>query len=348
VPALVAIACSDTTASSDLTKLTFLNTAAGAEHSCARTTTGTAYCWGNNVAGQIGARTDTDESRVPLLLVLRPLELAAVSAGTMFSCGLLSTGVPLCWGNDDSSPRRIMDDGVYSSLSVGTFGCGVREEGATLCWDDPDAEPYVIDGPEFTSVSVGGSACALAVDGSAWCWPRETRTAQLVPGGLTFTAVTVGSGHACGIAADATAHCWGENQRGQLGNLSSAAATAPDTVSGGHLWSQLSAGTVHTCGVTTAGGAYCWGEAGSGRLGYNGPPPAGSFFNVPVRVRGGALPATAEWTSIAAGGAHTCGTIHEGRAFCWGENSHGQLGNGTTEDAVAPVSIGADGPASDL
>jgi alpha-tubulin suppressor-like RCC1 family protein len=57
-------------------------------------------------------------------------------------------------------------------------------------------------------------------------------------------------------------------------------------------------------------------------------------------VRGEAVPETMLWSAVAAGGAHSCGASVEGTTFCWGENGSGQLGNGSTEGALAPSPIG--------
>jgi alpha-tubulin suppressor-like RCC1 family protein len=340
VLALLALGCSDAGSPSDAARLRFVALSGGSAHSCGRTDQGATYCWGSNFTGQLGARTDDEANPIPLQIVVRPLALTQISSGATFSCGLLNTGAPICWGNKESSPRLLRGAGIFSGISAGLSICGVRDDARVICWDNPDAEPYSIEGPAFTQVSVGGMGCALAGDGSAWCWQAGSRVAQPVAGNLTFMMITTGSGHACGIAPDQQAYCWGLNSHGQLGNNSRISSELPDTVSSLYPWTNISAGGFHTCGVTTTGGAYCWGAASSGQLGYDAPSPV-QYLSAPTRVRGGDLPAGAVvWNTVAAGGNHSCGATVEGLTFCWGENGNGQLGNGDTEDSVGPVAIG--------
>jgi alpha-tubulin suppressor-like RCC1 family protein len=39
---------------------------------------------------------------------------------------------------------------------------------------------------------------------------------------------------------------------------------------------------------------------------------------------------------------HSCLVSTDGRAFCWGGNDHGQVGNGATARVSTPASIGGD------
>ena len=97
---------------------------------------------------------------------------------------------------------------------------------------------------------------------------------------------------------------------------------------------QVSAGWEHTCAVTTDYRAYCWGSNRAGQLG-NGA--AGAPVTSPVAVQGGL-----HFRQVSAGVAFTCGVTTDNRAYCWGSNNEGQLGDGTTDARAEPVRVAGD------
>jgi alpha-tubulin suppressor-like RCC1 family protein len=175
-------------------------------------------------------------------------------------------------------------------------------------------------------------SCGLTGGQLAYCWGANyagalgngTTNQSLIPaavtGGLHFRQIDAGNEHACGVTTDNRAYCWGDNELGQLGDGSITDRLAPRAVAGGLRFRQVSAGMRHTCGVTTDDRVYCWGWDGYGQLGDT------SSLNKqkrPVRVDIGR-----RFLSVSAGGRHTCGVTIDNRAFCWGDGSTGQIGDG--------------------
>lgn len=108
---------------------------------------------------------------------------------------------------------------------------------------------------------------------------------------------------------------------------------------------QISAGSwdLHTCGVTTNSEAYCWGHAVDGQLGI-GPSVPGDQLR-PAPVQGGL-----RFTTVSAGGLHTCGVATSGEPYCWGWNLLGQLGDfdQTGSSKFVPVRVALQNVLQDL
>jgi hypothetical protein len=103
----------------------------------------------------------------------------------------------------------------------------------------------------------------------------------------------------------------------------------------------LATGLFHTCAALTAGGAKCWGNDQAGQLG-DGTPSFGSPVPVVVQGLSGVL------SAIGAGGYHSCAADNAGNVFCWGDNSRGELGDGTTANSAVPVAAVGFGTATAL
>jgi alpha-tubulin suppressor-like RCC1 family protein len=93
----------------------------------------------------------------------------------------------------------------------------------------------------------------------------------------------------------------------------------------------IATGVFHTCAVTTAGVPMCWGDNQFGQL---GDGTSGNNRYMPMAVSG--LTGVA---AMAAGAGHTCALTTAGTVYCWGSNSRGELGDGTTVDKITPVPV---------
>jgi len=149
---------------------------------------------------------------------------------------------------------------------------------------------------------------------------------------LSFEQVSSGYQQTCGVTTDHRAYCWG-NPLGLGDGSGSQDGRRPVAVAGEHRWLFVSSGFSHACGVTLERAAYCWGDNSSGVLGDG----TNTKRLAPVPVRGGLL-----FKEVDAGLSHTCGVSYpDNRAYCWGYNGDGRLGDGTTTGRTMPVAVAA-------
>ena len=136
-------------------------------------------------------------------------------------------------------------------------------------------------------------------------------------------------GHLCAIAEDESLWCWGVDTFGQLGQGEhSESNSLPRPVPGGD-WSQAGVGGKQSCATRTDGSLWCWGGNDFGQLGL------GAASDDPV-LRPTRVGTANDWTSVAAGGVHSCGLRGAGTLWCWGGNDSGALALGSDE-AVVPM-----------
>ena len=105
----------------------------------------------------------------------------------------------------------------------------------------------------------------------------------------------------------------------------------------------IAAGIRHTCALSSSGSISCWGENENGQLG-SGELGSNVYSTVPVRVQD-----IADAVAIGAGWEHTCAVHASGEVSCWGDDSHGELGNGQLADSVPlPAKVEAISDAVDV
>lgn len=153
-----------------------------------------------------------------------------------------------------------------------------------------------------------------------------TATATAAPApALEFASVHAGTSYTCALTPDGRAYCWGRDVVGQLGTGVNGNVSTPAAVAGGNRYVALSAGLYQTCARTADGSAHCWGAVPWVR--------SGSYS--PVQV-----PSGLSWKAVAAGtDRHACGLSAQSAAFCWGPNTMGELGDGTTAARTTPTAV---------
>lgn len=250
--------------------------------------------------------------------------MVAVSCGNLHTCALTTTGGVKCWGDNHSGQ---LGDGSTTDRNVPVDVAGL--------------------GSGVIGVSAGTHhSCALSATGGVKCWGDNTygqlgdganldRTGPVSVVGLAggVVAVSAGGAHTCAVTAAGGVKCWGDNDSGQLGDGSTSDQNVPVDVIGLNTGVvAIGAGHTHSCAVTETGGAKCWGSNGSGQLG--DATTVDRHAPVDVVGLGGE-----EIAAVDTGGVHTCAPTTEGGVACWGSNTSGQLGDGTTTGRYGPGDV---------
>ena len=158
------------------------------------------------------------------------------------------------------------------------------------------------------------------------------------------SGVGVGDTHVCAVKSDKTVACWGEGSEGRLGNDSTSDNEFPDVVQNvsgetGDLTEvlQVTSGDEHSCALKKDGSdnkVVCWGNKADGRLGNN---QSSGSSSLPVFVQNTSNDDHLTGViQIEAGGRHTCATLDNGKAVCWGHGGNGRLGDNSMNGNLYP------------
>ncbi|RIJ71374.1 hypothetical protein D1871_14335 [Nakamurella silvestris] len=131
---------------------------------------------------------------------------------------------------------------------------------------------------------------------------------------------------------------WGDNATGQIGDATILERDTPVVSDGGSALdgkkvTQVSAGTSSSCAIAE-GSLYCWGANNKGQLGIGNASPIPS----PSPVLVGAPLAGKFVTQVSVGQDYAC-AVAVGKAYCWGNNSSGQLGDGSKTSHTVPTAV---------
>ena len=329
---------------------TFGNVDAGGNSSCVISLEGKAYCWGQNQNGQLGDGTYIDRP-VPVAVddsgVLAGKTLVKIASSYDHTCALDSDGKAYCWG-----------DGWYGQLGDDAAGLG---SGSTV--------PVAVN----TSGALAGKflvdinndyahTCALDSEGALYCWGRNiegqlgngTNFDSAVPvalstsgplAGMKIIEIVAGYLHSCALTSGSQVYCWGWNGNGQFGNgtYTDSNVPVPIDMSGvldGKTLVKMTSAYRHVCVLDSDGLAYCWGANYDGELG-DGTYVTNPF---PVAVDTSGVLNGKKLIEISLADYHTCALDDQGKAYCWGDNGTGDLGDGTTvPNSPLPVEVNTSG-----
>lgn len=297
--------------------------ASGRSHACA-VANGSAYCWGNNPAGEVGANSGGARVDVPTKVagigLTSGYAATEISSGDKHNCAIIN-GRIFCWG--DNSKGQLGTGDLIDRLVPSTANGSIPGRGAT-------------------AISTGYQHTCAILNGQVWCWGDNSkgqlgtgdttdRDEPTLVGGLLSgkkaTAIAAGKTHTCAIA-ETNVYCWGNNATYQIGDNTTTQRNTPTLISttiGSLNTTDITAGDDFTCAIANGKG-YCWGNNASGQIGRSSSPTIGGTQKTPIAVD---VLSTSIFTSIKAGNNFVCAVIN-GFAHCWGDNSKGQLGRGVS------------------
>jgi alpha-tubulin suppressor-like RCC1 family protein len=348
---------------------------AGSDHFCARMSDGTVRCWGD---GELGATGDVDGDAGDRPVIVPGLGAATqISTSERMSCARADDAGVQCWGANDQgqlglnadpfvaddlphpTPSRVDLPGPATRIDVGTRGaCASLGSGEVWCWGANDrlqlarSTPDVIAGPARAALDgfvvsrtglANGSGFALTNDARLIGWGAISgREGSLDPDPVPFplpslgnvSSLAVGTSHACAIA-NGKAHCWGQNRASSLcsGLPDDALLPTPTATTSSAFPQRIAVSDRTTCARMTDGSIQCCGDNTFGQLG-------STTTTDPTRaVFDHASAFTKYAVQVAASSSTTCALVKDGSVECWGGNGHGELGQGTRDEAPHPTPV---------
>jgi alpha-tubulin suppressor-like RCC1 family protein len=317
---------------------------------CALTSAGTVFCWGDGDHGELGTGTNTPASGQTSYWKNTPVQV------------ITSTGAALAGATD-----LYAGGGSFCAQTSAQILCWGDNSGGVLGFDTASYPAAILSAtplPGATTASsfTMGYAYQLAVTGStvlhAW---GDNRSSGLVVSDLAsgnvypsysgqnvslssaISQVSAGAWQACLLLANGYVQCWGDNFYGGLGN----GGTTDDPIPGHRTGSgisfvatRLACGTDFVCAQTSdASNVVCWGDNGTGVISSN---TSNNKIVLPTTVALG-LPIglTVAEVVTAATSSHVCAVISDGSLMCWGRGDFMQTGTGQTTTATTPAFVKA-------
>ena len=296
---------------------------AGNNRTCATDANGKLWCWGYNLNGQLGDGTLADR-HVPTA-VQNGVGVTALATGVGDQTCALMQGVWNCWG---SNGRGQLGDGTWT-------------EGSKKI-----PNPVVGLGNDVMQTALGGAhTCAVHASGNVQCMGSNdsgqlgigvfglaTRTTPVVATQTGVTGIALGQFFGCGIVQGSVT-CWGANDYGELGAPNDSVnlvGAYPPGLPANLL--DIGAGRSSAFAIDATGGLWAWGADYDSQLGDNATTQSVSTPKLVSGLPSGVVQATG-------GYGHTCALLASGGVWCWGLNTSGQVGNGTTVAQTHPVQV---------
>ena len=316
---------------------------AGYGHTVAIDKEGKVYTWGFNEYGQLGDIT-LRYSAEPICLTDKKNELKRMKTVKVVT--------------EDTEVISLAESGKIYIWYIWEVGDGTAIYALPICISDKDTE---LKGKRIVDISAGyGHTVAIDEEGKVYTW-GDNGDGQLGDGttndsplpicisnkenelkGKKIISISAGGYHTVAIDEEGKVYTWGNNEVGQLGDGTTTNSVLPICISDkenelkGKRIVDISAGYGHTVAIDEEGKVYTWGDNGDGQLGdgtTNDSPLPICISNKENELKGKKI------ISISAGEGHTVAIDEEGKAYTWGYNELGQLGDGTTTNSVLPICI---------
>ena len=299
--------------------------------------------WGSDYSGQLGNGSTNNNSFPDQVIqsgVLAGKTITTMAAGHTHSLALCSDGILAAWGcngygqlgngssgNLSSSPVLVNQSGVLAGKTIIAVAAGT-DHSLTLCSDGTLAAWGRNSLGQLGNGSTSNNSSPVLVNQSG------------VLAGKTIIAISAGAYHNLAMCSDGTVAVWGHNYDGQLGNGSTASSLIPVLVDqtgilAGRNITSVTTGSAHSLALCSDGTLACWGYNNFGQLG-NGSSGNNSS---PVLVSSSGVLAGKTVTSVSAGSSHCLALCADGTVAAWGNNEHGQLGNGGGPNSLSPVLV---------
>ncbi len=305
--------------------------ALGHQHTCRLGRDARVHCSGRNDHGQLGDGSGSVESLALVEVAgLAGCKVKALASGLHHACALCASGEVRCWGRND-----------LGQVGDGTSADALTATPVTLEDKSPLADAVAL-------FAGSHAACARRAGGAVVCWgenrdlqltgstPSIRRRAEPLATSQRFDELALASRHSCGLDGGRV-FCWGANLYGSLGDgKPPVGQPLPKQVAGLAGVRQLAAGGATSCALLHDE-VRCWGANGRGQIGagHDGVSP-------PVRVNLGGGPLLA--SAIDAGERHTCAASKDGRVYCWGRGTSGELGSPAVADPAPREVLRGGGP----